>query len=88
MMRLKVEKIGEGLHPSETIVSVKTSSGVERVAVSARSIQNDSIPVGWPLGSKDQVTLVELPRETESGAWRVWVPTDQLSEVVEERMRA
>lgn len=67
MMRLKVEKIGEGLHPSEKIVSVKTSSGNERVVVSARSIDNDFIPVGWPLGSNDQLTLIELPRETESG---------------------
>jgi hypothetical protein len=87
MMRLKVEKVSEGLHPSETIVSVKTSSGVERVVVSTRSIDRSSIPVGWPLGTKDQTTLVELPRETESGAWRVWVPSDQLIET-EERMPA
>jgi hypothetical protein len=39
------------------------------------------------LGTKDQTTLVELPRETESGAWRIWVPSDQLIEI-EERMRA
>lgn len=87
MMRLKVEKISEGLHPSETIVSVKTVDGAQRVVVSTRSIDASSIPVGWPLGTKDQATLVELPRETEAGAWRVWVPSDQLIEI-EERMRA
>jgi hypothetical protein len=87
MMRLKVEKVAEGLHPSEAIVAIKTSTGFERVVVSARSIQSDSIPVGWPLGTRDQTTLVELPRETESGAWRIWVPSDQLIEI-EERMRA
>jgi hypothetical protein len=54
MMRLKVEKVSEGLHPSEAIVSVKTSSGSERVVVSARSIEGNTIPVGWPLG-KDNI---------------------------------
>lgn len=87
MMRLKVEKISEGLHPSEAVVLVKTSTGSERVVVSNRSIEGDSIPVGWPLGTHNQTSLVELPRETESGAWRVWVPSDQLIEI-EERMRA
>jgi hypothetical protein len=87
MMRLKVEKISEGLHPSETIVSIRTVSGAQRVVVSTRSIDNSSIPVGWPLGTMDQTTLVELPRETEAGAWRVRVPSDQLIEI-EERMRA
>jgi hypothetical protein len=87
MMRLKVEKISEGLHPSEAVVLVKTSTGSERVVVSNRSIEGDSIPVGWPLGTQNQTSLVELPRETESGAWRVWVPSDQLIEI-EERMRA
>ena len=87
MMRLKVEKVAEGLHPSEAIVAIKTSSGSERVVVSTRSIESDSIPVGWPLGTRDQTSLVELPRETESGAWRIWVPSDQLIEI-EERMRA
>jgi hypothetical protein len=87
MMRLKVEKISEGLHPSEAIVSVRTSSGSERVVVSSRSIEGDTIPVGWPLGKTEQLTLIELPRETETGAWRVWVPSGELIEA-EERMRA
>jgi hypothetical protein len=87
MMRLKVEKISEGLHPSEAIVSVKTSTGSERVVVSTRSIVENSIPVGWPLGRSEQLTLVELPRETETGSWRIWVPSDELIET-EERMRA
>lgn len=87
MMRLKVEKVADGLHPSEAIVAIKTSVGSERIVVSSRSIESGSIPVGWPLGTREQTTLVELPRETESGAWRVWVPSDQLIEI-EERMRA
>lgn len=87
MMRLKIEEIGKGLHPSETVVSMKTADGIQRLVVSKRSIQNNSIPVGYPLGEKENSVLVELPRETQTGAWRVWVNKDQLIEV-EERMRA
>jgi len=87
MMRLKVEKISEGLHPSEAIVSVKTSTGSERVVVSTRSIVGDSIPVGWPLGKSDQLTLVGWPREPKKGSWRVGFRSDKLKET-EKRMRA
>jgi len=88
MMRLKVEEIGKGLHPSEVLVGIKTAEGVQRLVVSARSLQKSSIPIGWPLGQRENgaVLLVELPRETQSGAWRVWVPKEQVIE--EERMRA
>jgi hypothetical protein len=87
MMRLLVAEIGKGLHPNEVVVAVKTADGkIERLVVSRRSIQNDSIRVGWPLGEQDNTVLVELPRETQTGAWRVWVPKDQLIE--EERKRA
>ena len=37
MMLLKIKKLGEGLHPSETLVSVETKNGPEEVAVDARS---------------------------------------------------
>lgn len=85
-MRLKVTEIGKGIHPSEAVVSVKTGEAQERLVVSRRSIQNDTISVGWPLHEEKGLVLVELPRETQSGAWRVWVPADQLVE--EERLRA
>ena len=87
MMRLLVEEVGKSLHPSEAVVVVKTADGLERLVVSRRSIQNKSIPIGWPLGERDGLVLVELPRETQTGAWRVWVSKDQLIDV-EERMRA
>jgi len=88
MMRLLVEDAGKSLHPNEAVVAVKTADGgMQRVVVSKRSIKNKSIPVGYPLGEKDDAVLVELPRETHSGAWRVWVNKDQLVEI-DERMRA
>jgi hypothetical protein len=89
MMRLKVEQKGQGLHPNEAVVAVQTDHGQERLVVSKRSIERGSIRVGWPLGERpDGYVLVELPRETETGAWRVWVPRNRLDEQHEERIRA
>jgi hypothetical protein len=89
MMRVKVTEVGRGLHPSEAVVAIKTADGpTERLVVSRRSIENGAIQVGWPLGEKDNRVLIELPRETQTGAWRVWVYRDQLIDAAEERMRA
>jgi hypothetical protein len=88
MMRLKVETTGKGLHTSEVVVRVKTSSGVERLVVSERAIDNNEISIGWPIRTKDDLYLIELPNETQSGAWRVWVNRDQVSEPQPQRVRA
>ncbi|HEX9587842.1 MAG TPA: hypothetical protein VGA15_08860 [Bradyrhizobium sp.] len=88
MMRLKVETTGKGLHTSEVVVKVKTSSGVERLVVSERAIDNNEISIGWPIRTKDDLYLIELPNETQSGAWRVWVNRDQVSEPQPQRVRA
>jgi hypothetical protein len=78
MMLLKVKKIGEGLHPSETYVSVDTRNGPEEVAVDARSLRNGTLPIGWPVGKEGTFLLVELPRPTVRGTRRVWVSKDEL----------
>jgi hypothetical protein len=88
MMRLKVEPTGKGLHTSEVVVTVKTSTGVERLVVSERAIDNSQIDIGWPIRSKGDLYLVELPSETQSGAWRVWVNRDQVSDRQPERESA
>jgi len=88
VMRLKVETAGSGLHPSETVVVVRTTDGTERLVVSRQSISNNSIEIGWPIRTRDDSFLVELPRETQSGAWRVWVAKDEVTIPKEERLRA
>jgi hypothetical protein len=85
-MRLKVEKLGEGLHPSEVFVSVETRTGKEALVLDARSLENNALEVGWPVGTDGDFRLVELPRQTTRGTWRVWVHKSQLSP--SERMRA
>jgi hypothetical protein len=87
MMRLKIERVGKGLHPNEAVVAIRTTGGTERLVVPKRSIVDDTIEVGWPIRTNptDGSCMIELPRETPSGAWRVWVPR---GEIEEERMRA
>lgn len=73
-MKIKVNPIGQGNHPSEVVVSVATTSGTERLVVHQRSIENNSLDIGYPINHDESNYLVELPRETIDGSWRVWVP--------------
>ena len=74
MARIRVEVIGEGQHPSERMIAVKMADGVqENVIVDRRSIERDTIDIGYPVASEDDRYLIELPRETTTGQWRVWV---------------
>jgi hypothetical protein len=78
MMLLKIKRIGEGLHPSETLISIETRDGQEQIAVDAKSLSNGTLPIGWPVGQSRNFLLVELPRPTAGGARRVWVRKEQL----------
>jgi hypothetical protein len=78
MMLLKIKRLGEGLHPSETFVSIETKSGSEQVAVDTKALRNGTLPIGWPVGKDDGYFLVELPRPTANGARRVWVKKEQV----------
>jgi hypothetical protein len=72
-MRVRIEEIGTGQHPSEKVVKVETIEGPEQLLVDKRSIRERSLDIGFPVGHKNGHLLVELPRETFSGLWRVWV---------------
>jgi hypothetical protein len=78
-MRVRVREIGPGLHPSETVVEVRTIDRPEKLVVDRKSIQDQSISAGLrPLAQKNGQWLIELPRETMSGTWRVWVSRNEL----------
>ena len=78
-MRVKIENQSPGLHPSEVVVGVKTTEGVECLVVHQRSIADNSLEIGYPISNETNHYLIELPRETQSGAWRVWVAEDLVS---------
>jgi hypothetical protein len=72
-MRVRIEEVGTGQHPSEKVVRLQTRDGPEQLIVDKRSIHENSLDVGFPVGQHNGHFLVELPRETLRGAWRVWV---------------
>jgi hypothetical protein len=80
MMRLKVENLGQGLHPSELVVAVPTRNGPEELVIHPKSLNNGFLSIGWPVGSEENFRLVELPRQTSGGSRRVWVDKSYLVE--------
>jgi hypothetical protein len=81
MLRLKVKRLREGQHPSELVVSLTTADGQqEEMVVDERALQDDTIDIGYPVGSDERNRLlIELPRETLRGLWRVWVGQDAVT---------
>ncbi len=74
-MLIKVTIIRDGHGPSEKLIGVRTSGGeVEQVIVSKRILKGSTIEVGLGLAYEDGRILIELPRESTSGKWRVWIP--------------
>jgi hypothetical protein len=65
--------VSEGLMPSESIARIETADGKsEVVSVSSRNIQDNKL-VAFEIGRSGGRVLVELPRESASGRWRIWV---------------
>lgn len=87
MYRVKVRTVGDGQHPSEAVVSVTTAEGKqEELIVDRRSIEptqegGSTLRIGYPLKRESGQYLIELPRETMRGAWRIWVDKNDLVEV-------
>ncbi len=81
MAQVKIEQVREGQHPSEVVVAVRTADGgSEKLVVDRRSIRNNALDVGYPVGEDRDRLLVELPRESVRGLWRVWVDRDSVIE--------
>jgi hypothetical protein len=72
-MRVKITGREQGSIPSETVVTIETVRGPEEVIVHESQTTEESVEAGF-IGEKDDRVLIELPRETLSGRWRVWVP--------------
>ena len=78
MGRLSIKGHAEGMHPGEWLVIIDTRDGEEELFVDRSIVKDESIPVGYPVGRSNGHLLVELPRETMRGKWRVWVDNGQL----------
>jgi hypothetical protein len=65
--------VRDGLMPGEKIAQIETADGKsEVVAVSSQNIKNEKL-IAYEIGRTGDRVLVELPRESASGRWRVWV---------------
>ena len=80
MAKIRISDLGQGQHPSEVLIGVTTDRGQETLIVDRRSIRNNTLDVGFPVGETGEYFLIELPRETMSGEWRVLVPKSTLIE--------
>lgn len=84
MMKLRVTEKGTGLHPNERIVEIQTKDGGQELVIHSRTLLSGGfIEIGYPVRESGDEFLVELPRETSSGAWRVWVKKSDVHEVPE-----
>lgn len=79
MMLLRVERVEEGLHPSEVVINVETRTGSEEVVVDSQTVRGHVLHVGSPVDTDGSYKLVELPRPTSTGFRRVWVSDGKLS---------
>lgn len=72
-MKVKIKGQSAGPAPSERVVVISTVGGTAEVIVHKSQIEKGTMEVGVIAREHGKV-LIELPRETMSGRWRVWVP--------------
>jgi len=77
MSRVKA-KIIRGATNSERVAYIKTISGQKAEIILDASQANHNSVIAAEIGRKDNNVLIELPRETSSGNWRIWVNKTQL----------
>lgn len=71
-------KIEDGLMPAEKVVRVENIDGeIEEVSVPTSNISDDRL-VASEIGRRDDRVLVELPRESASGRWRIWMKASEV----------
>jgi len=72
-------RVKPGLIESESVVYVPTADGgqEEEVTVSTDQVVDNTLHAAFITRGQGKI-LVELPRESASGRWRVWVPEERI----------
>jgi len=73
-MRVKVRPVCAGSRPNDVVVEFTTAVGPQRMLTDRNSVETGSLSVGYPLQRDDGFVLVALPRQTDNGSFRAWVP--------------
>lgn len=80
-MLVRCTLIADGPGPSEAIIGIRTrEGGEEEVVLSKRQVHAGLVDIGAPILIEGDNVLIELPRETVSGRWRIWVDRSQTAE--------
>lgn len=79
MQTIRIQcSVKNGFIPSEKTVYIKSADGaVEEVTVSKDSLRAGRLEAS-EIGRRSNRVLVELPRESASGRWRIWVRQSQV----------
>ncbi|MBM3540783.1 MAG: hypothetical protein FJX51_01940 [Alphaproteobacteria bacterium] len=72
-MKIKCTDISFGPTPYEAVVTIGTVGGESEELVVDRDLVEDGRLDVAPVGRSNGHILVELPRESATGRWRVWV---------------
>ena len=78
MCRVKAN-IEDGLMPSEKVARIDTAEGLsEEFTVSVKQVEGQTV-IATCIGKENGNVLLEMPRESASGKWRVWVSDDKVT---------
>ena len=77
MNRIKA-KVLRGSIKSERIAYIKTAEGVRAEVLLSAAQTGSNHVVAAEIARDNNNVLIELPQETSSGNWRVWVKKSQL----------
>jgi hypothetical protein len=79
MIKVSTNSVEDGLMPAEKIARIEVAGGeIEEVSVSVSDISADNKLMASEIGRQGERVLVELPRESASGRWRVWVDANAI----------
>lgn len=79
MYRVKFEQISNGRVASERIACLLTADGVEEeVIIAPEYIEGDCVLLP-PVAEEQGRMLFELPQESASGRWRLWISTEKVN---------
>lgn len=82
MVKVSTSSVLNGLVPAEKVARIVMAGGeIEEVSVSAEDISSDNQLLAYFIGKDGGRVLVELPRESASGRWRLWVDANAVTSV-------
>jgi hypothetical protein len=74
VIKVSTSSVLDGLVPAEKVARIEMAGGgIEEVSVSEKDISPDNKLLASFIGKDGERVLVELPRESASGRWRIWV---------------